>query len=61
MYDKGVTKPKAVKYIYGTDKEVQYNAANHTLTLSGNDNKANGSYVKYSIPCTVTENSGKKV
>ena len=61
VYDKGVTKPKAVKYIYGTDKEVQYNAANHTLTLSGNDNKANGSYVKYSIPCTVTENSGKKV
>ena len=61
VYDKGVTKPKAVKYIYGTDKKVQYNAANHTLTLSGNDNKANGSYVKYSIPCTVTENSGKKV
>ena len=61
VYDKGVTKPKVVKYIYGTDKEVQYNAANHTLTLSGNDNKANGSYVKYSIPCTVTENSGKKV
>ena len=61
VYDKGVTKPKAVKYIYGTDKEVQYNAANHTLTLSGYDNNADGSYVKYSIPCTVTENSGKKV
>ena len=61
VYDKGVTKPKAVKYIYGTDKEVQYNAANHTLTLSGYDNKADGSYVKYSIPCTVPENSGKKL
>ena len=61
VLDKGVTKPTKVKYIYGTDKELKYDAANHTLTLSGNDNKANGSYVKYSIPCTVTENSGKKV
>ena len=61
VYDKGVTKPKVVKFIYGTDKEVQYDAAKHTLTLSGYDNKANGSYVKYSIPCTAPENSGKKV
>ena len=61
VYDKGVTKPKAVKFIYGTDKEVQYDAAKHTLTLSGYDNKANGSYVKYSISCTVPENSGKKL
>mgnify|MGYP007026679465 CR=1 FL=1 len=61
VYDKGAKTPKAKKYIYGTDKNISYNAANHTLTLSGNDNKANGSYVKYSIPCTVTENSGKKV
>ena len=61
VYDKGVTTPKAVKYVYGTDKEVKYDAVKHTLTLSGFDNKADGSYVKYSIPCTVTENSGKKV
>ena len=61
VYDKGVTKPKAVKFIYGTDKEVQYDAAKHTLTLSGYDNKANGSYVQYSIPCTAPENSGKKL
>ena len=61
VYDKGVTKPKVVKFIYGTDKEVQYDAAKHTLTLSGYDNKANGSYVKYSISCTAPENSGKKL
>ena len=61
VYDKGAKTPKAKKYIYGTDKNISYNAAKHTLTLSGYDNKANGSYVKYSIPCTAPENSGKKV
>ena len=61
MLDKGVTKPTKVKYIYGTDKELKYDAAKHTLTLSGYDNKADGSYVDYTISCTVKENSGKKV
>ena len=49
MYDKGVKTPKAKKYIYGTDKNISYDAAKHTLTLSGYDNNADGSYVKYSI------------
>ena len=61
VLDKGVTKPTKVKYIYGTDKELKYDAAKHTLTLSGYDNKADGSYVDYTISCTVKENSGKKV
>ena len=61
VYDKGANQPAAKKYVYGTDKNISYNAAKHTLTLSGYDNKANGSYVKYSIPCTVPENSGKKL
>ena len=61
VYDKGVKTPKAKKYIYGTDKNISYNAAKHTLTLSGYDNNADGSYVKYSIPCTAPENSGKKL
>ena len=61
VYDKGAKTPKAKKYIYGTDKNISYDAAKHTLTLSGYDNKADGSYVKYSIPCTVPENSGKKL
>ena len=61
VLDKGVTKPTKVKYIYGTDKELKYDAAKHTLTLSGYDNKADGSYVDYTISCTVKENAGKKV
>ena len=61
VLDKGVTKPTKVKYIYGTDKELKYDAAKHALTLSGYDNKADGSYVGYTISCTVKENSGKKV
>ena len=61
VLDKGVTKPTKVKYIYGTDKELKYDAAKHTLTLSGYDNKADGSYVGYTISCSVKENSGKKV
>ena len=61
VLDKGVIKPTKVKYIYGTDKELKYDAAKHTLTLSGYDNKADGSYVDYTISCTVKENSGKKV
>ena len=61
VLDKGVTKPTKVKYIYGTDKELKYDAAKHTLTLSGYDNKTDGSYVDYTISCTVKENSGKKV
>lgn len=61
VYDKGVKTPKAKKYIYGTDKNISYDAAKHTLTLSGYDNNADGSYVKYSISCTSPENSGKKL
>ncbi len=61
VYDKGANQPAAKKYVYGTDKNISYNAAKHTLTLSGYDNKANGSYVKYSISCTAPENSGKKL
>ena len=61
VYDKGANQPAAKKYVYGTDKNISYNAAKHTLTLSGYDNKANGSYVKYSISCTSPENSGKKL
>ena len=61
VLDKGVTKPTKVKYIYGTDKELKYDGAKHTLTLSGYDNKADGSYVGYTISCSVKENSGKKV
>jgi len=61
VLDKGVTKPTKVKYIYGTDKELKYDAAKHTLTLSGYDNKTDGSYVGYTISCSVKENSGKKV
>mgnify|MGYP000356069359 CR=1 FL=1 len=61
VYDKGANQPAAKKYVYGTDKNISYDAVKHTLTLSGYDNKANGSYVKYSISCTVPENSGKKL
>ena len=61
VYDKGATNPKKVKRVYGKSDYVSYDAVKHTLTLSGFDNKADGSYVKYSIPCTVPENSGKKL
>ena len=61
MLDKGVKNPKEKKLVYGTAKELKYDAAKHTLTLSGYDNKADGSYVGYTISCSVKENSGKKV
>ena len=61
VLDKGVKNPKEKKLVYGTAKELKYDAAKHTLTLSGYDNKADGSYVGYTISCTVKENSGKKV
>ena len=61
MYDKGVDGPKEKKLVYGTAKELKYDAAKHALTLSGYDNKADGSYVGYTISCSVKENSGKKV
>ena len=61
VLDKGVKNPKEKKLVYGTAKELKYDAAKHTLTLSGYDNKADGSYVDYTISCTVKENSGKKV
>ena len=61
VLDKGVKNPKEKKLVYGTAKELKYDAAKHTLTLSGYDNKADGSYVDYMISCTVKENSGKKV
>ncbi len=41
-------------------KFVKWDRITHTLTLTGINNQANGSYVEYNIPCTVTENSGKK-
>ena len=61
VLDKGVKNPKEKKLVYGTAKELKYDAAKHTLTLSGYDNKADGSYVGYTISCSVKENSGKKV
>ena len=61
VYDKGVDGPKEKKLVYGTAKELKYDAAKHALTLSGYDNKADGSYVGYTISCSVKENSGKKV
>ena len=61
VFDKGVKNPKEKKLVYGTAKELKYDAAKHTLTLSGYDNKADGSYVGYTISCSVKENSGKKV
>ena len=60
VYDKGERKPQKVKRIYGKSDYVSYDAVKHTLTLSGFDNKANGSYVEYTIKCVVKENSGKK-
>ena len=61
VYDKGVDGPKEKKLVYGTAKELKYDAAKHALTLSGYDNKADGSYVGYTISCSAKENSGKKV
>ncbi len=61
VLDKGVKNPKEKKLVYGTAKELKYDAAKHTLTLSGYDNKADDSYVGYTISCSVKENSGKKV
>ena len=61
VLDKGVKNPKEKKLVYGTAKELKYDAAKHTLTLSGYDNKTDGSYVGYTISCSVKENSGKKV
>ena len=61
VFDKGVKNPKEKKLVYGTAKELKYDAAKHTLTLSGYDNKADGSYVGYTISYSVKENSGKKV
>ena len=61
VYDKGVDGPKEKKLVYGTAKELKYDTAKHALTLSGYDNKADGSYVGYTISCSVKENSGKKV
>ena len=61
VLDKGVKNPKEKKLVYGTAKELKYDAAKHTLTLSGYDNKTDDSYVGYTISCSVKENSGKKV
>ena len=61
VLDKVGNSPKAKKFVYGKSDYVTYEAAKHTLTVSGYDNKADGSYVEYTIPCTVKENSGKKV
>ncbi len=61
VLDKGVKNPKEKKLVYGTAKELKYDAAKHTLTLSGYDNKVDDSYVGYTISCSVKENSGKKV
>lgn len=47
-------------YIYTKDTELKWNKTAHTLTLTGIDNRASGSYVEYTIPCTVAANSGKK-
>lgn len=60
VYDKGERNPQKVKCVYGKSDYVSYDAVKHTLTLSGFDNKANGSYVEYTISCSVKENSGKK-
>ena len=61
VLDKVGNSPKAKKFVYGKSDYVTYDAAKHTLTVSGYDNKADGSYVDYTISCTVKENSGKKV
>ena len=61
VLDKVGNSPKAKKFVYGKSDYVTYDAAKHALTLSGYDNKADGSYVDYTISCTVKENSGKKV
>ena len=61
VLDKVGNSPKAKKFVYGKSDYVTYDAAKHMLTVSGYDNKADGSYVEYTIPCTVKENSGKKV
>ena len=45
----------------GLQKSLNMMQPNITLTLSGYDNKADGSYVGYTISCSVKENSGKKV
>ena len=61
VLDKVGNSPKAKKFVYGKSDYVTYDAAKHALTLSGYDNKADGSYVGYTISCSVKENSGKKV
>ena len=61
VLDKVGNSPKAKKFVYGKSDYVTYDAAKHTLTVSGYDNKADGSYVGYTISCSVKENSGKKV
>ena len=61
VLDKVGNSPKAKKFVYGKSDYVTYDVAKHTLTVSGYDNKADGSYVDYTISCTVKENSGKKV
>ena len=61
VLDKVGNSPKAKKFVYGKSDYVTYDAAKHKLTVSGYDNKADGSYVDYTISCTVKENSGKKV
>ena len=61
VLDKVGNSPKAKKFVYGKSDYVTYDAAKHTLTVSGYDNKADGSYVDYTVSCTVKENSGKKV
>ena len=49
VLDKGVKNPKEKKLVYGTAKELKYDEAKHTLTLSGYDNNADDSYVGYTI------------